>query len=130
MIYYLHFLMFFCFLINLDSQAQNDSLFIKYDSTYLKLVKEPKTSNSYYILYKEGKNGSFWFSEKTITIKFSNKYPLQLLEDILQNTCFYTYKNNPNLRNNYQVYKFFQDYDIFLVKEGNITELNPHYAIE
>tara|TARA_R100000935_G_C2804248_1_gene151911 strand:- start:78 stop:470 length:393 start_codon:yes stop_codon:yes gene_type:complete len=128
--YYLLFFIVFWLPSNLDAQVQKDSLFIKYDLKYLKKVKDPKTSSSFYILTEKGKNGSFWFSEEINPVETTTKFTLRLFQNILQKACFYTYKDNQKLRNNYMVYKFFKNYNIFLVKGNDIIELEPNYAIE
>lgn len=120
----------FAFNVSYAQNKTTDTIYIKYDAHCLEKVKNPGDKKKHYIFSSKGKNGSFWFTEKNKIYNPRIKQDIRLCDSILSEKSFYTYKNNPGLRNNYMVYKYFNDSFIYLVNENSIIELIPHYAIE
>lgn len=125
---YIKLTILFYILINIDAQAQKDSLLISFDSEYLKKSKDFENYNAYYIISKKAKNGSFWLREDTIEVKLFSNQKHQTISNILKNKCFYTYRDDKNLLNNYKIFNFFDN--CFLLKQNDTIKLKPYYAIE
>ncbi len=127
--YYFLFIILNLTISNCYSQKK-DTIYISNKANCIKEVKDPQEKSTYYILSPTGRNGSFWFDENEKKSLLTIKLSTLSCNDLLKNKSFYTYIDNPCLKNNYEVYKFFNSHVTYLIKEDSVIKLLPQYAIE
>ncbi|RPD94038.1 hypothetical protein EGM88_12705 [Aureibaculum marinum] len=111
--------------------SQNlDTLFIKFDDKNIIQKYNSKENYVYYLLKNSGNNGQFYFKKnnKSDVIKPKNVFSIT---DILRNNKFYSGKNNLIKLDDWELWEYFEDIKVFMVKNNDcIYKLESYYVIE
>ena len=109
-----------------------DTLFFSYDKNYiLTYIKIP---NHFYLKDSNGtNNGAFYFTEVKTLDNLKIKSKKKCLKKFVRSSKYFNKNKDPKL-NDYELWKYFRDYFIFLVKnvdgKKQYIQVKSSYEIE
>lgn len=116
----------------LAQENPKDTLYFAYDNNYIRTYE--KIPNHFYLKDSNGtNNGAFYFTEvKTLEDQKINSKGI-CLRKFVHSSKYFDKNKNPKL-NDYELWKYFRDYYIFLVKKGDgkkkYIQVKSSYEIE
>lgn len=113
-------------------EKKKDTLFFSYDDKYIKTYLE--IPNHFYIKDGSGvSNGNFYFTKVKKIEKTNPKQKEICLKNFIRSSKFYDDNKNPKL-NDYELWGYFNDYIIVLVKKvdgrKNYIQVESSFIIE
>lgn len=109
---------------------QKGVIYLQYDSKLLTRYQHPIDKYFYYFIEKSRKSeGSFWLEEKAINvITQPTQYKVNNLEEVIKRSKSYW----KGVIVGFELYEYLTaNYNkIYLIKDDNIIEVEPMYAIE